>query len=773
MRSLQQFLMLTALLVLLPELKADVPVGHWRHHLPNNRIFHIEETPGRIVGATTYGLVVFNKDDNSVERINKVHGLSDFGISAISWSAEQEALLVGYENGNLDLIDGNNFVNIPDIMQASILGSKKINSMEPHAGRILVACDFGIIEFDADNYLVLDTWFIGPFGSMVNVNDLAISGGHIFAATNAGLLRGPLDGSNLADYRFWERLEVSGQSNEIFTRLGAFTNRVFALQKTDTADQLYVSEQGSWTPLNPPENDYQQINNLTVNEGQLLVAAPGKLDIYDANLERVRRVESYHPGEVTANDALLAADEKLWIADHHRGLAREKSAGDFETIILPGPPESDAFGLAAGHGRVWVAPGTVTYGGEHNWIQHGVFLFEGGRWQGFNRFRFPELETVSDIIRISADPRNPDRAFAAAWNGGVVELNPEGVVQLFDDSNSPLQKRAIVEDRLRVGGTAVDNQGNLWVTNSEVDTPLLVRKPSGDWMAFSSGGTFGSQTLVGDLVIDDSGQKWVILPRNGIFLLKEDGLSNNSGYETRRLTTQASRGGLPDNSVHSLAVDKNGYVWVGTEQGVAVFYSPQRAFTGQDFQAHRIVVEQADGFAGYLLESETVTAITVDGSNKKWFGTARSGAFLLSEDGRETIFHFDRDNSPLPSNNILDIAIEGQSGEVYFATDRGLVSFRGLATGGGEVHQDVYAYPNPVHPGYDGYISVRGLVRNARVKITDISGNLVWETIAEGGQAVWNGKDLHGRRPSSGVYLVFSTNEDGEETAVTKILFIN
>ncbi len=773
MRSLPLFLMLTVILALMPELQADVPVGQWRHHLPNNRILHIDETPDRIVGATAYGLVVINKGDNSAERINKVHGMSDFGISAMGWSEEHEVILAGYENGNLDLIDGNTVVNIPDIMQASILGSKKINSMETHENRILLACDFGIIELDPENYLILDTWFIGPFGSMVNVNDLAISGGYIYAATNAGLLRAPLDGSNLADYRFWDRLEVSGENNEAFTHVGAYAGRVFALRKTDSSDQLFKSDQGGWIPFGPPENDYQQINNLAVSGDHLLVAATGKLDIYYEDLTRTRRVESYQPGDVTANDALLAADGKLWVADHHRGLAREKSSGGFETITLTGPPEADAFGLAAGSGRVWVAPGTVTYGGEHDWIQHGIFLFEGGSWQSFNRFRFPELESVSDIIRISTDPRNPDRAFAAAWNGGMAELNPEGVVQLYDDSNSPLQKRAIIGDRLRVGGTAVDNQGNVWVTNSEVDTPLLVRKTSGDWLAFSSGGTFGSQTLVGDLIIDDGGQKWVILPRNGIFLFKEDGLNHNSGYQTRRLTTQANRGGLPSNSVHSLAVDNNGYVWVGTEEGVAVFYSPHRAFNGGDFQAHRIVVEQADGFAGYLLESETVTAIAVDGSNKKWFGTERSGAFLISEDGRQTIFHFDRENSPLPSNNILDISIEDQSGEVYFATDRGLVSFRGFATGGDDVHQDVYAYPNPVHPGYDGYISVRGLVRNARVKITDISGNLVWETIAEGGQAVWNGKDLRGRRPSSGVYLVFSTNEDGEETAVTKILFIN
>jgi ligand-binding sensor domain-containing protein len=275
---------------------------------------------------------------------------------------------------------------------------------------------------------------------------------------------------------------------------------------------------------------------------------------------------------------------------------------------------------------------------------------------------------------------------------------------------------------------------------------------------------------VGDIVIDNSDQKWVILHQGGgIFLFKENSLDTDTDFQARKLTTQH---GLPSNEIYSVAIDHNGYVWVGTDQGVGVFYNPGRAFTGEAFNAQLIVVEQ-DGFGAYLFENETINAIEVDGANKKWFGTTRSGVFLLSADARETIFHFNTQNSPLPSNNILDIAIMEKTGEVFFATDRGLVSFRGLATARERIHTDVYAYPNPVRPGYNGYIAIKGLVANARVKISDINGNLVYETISEGGQAIWNGKDLFGKRPSSGVYLVFSTNDDGSETIVSKILFIN
>ncbi len=768
-----QLTMILLIISATPAPSQDLTVGSWRHHLPNNRLLAVVETPSHVIGATPYGLIQFNKADNSVQEINKVHGLTGFGISAIAWSDEHEALIIGYENGNLDVITGGRYYNIPDITQSAILGSKKINNIRTHHGLTLLACDFGIVKLDLGELLIRDTWFIGPFGSMVEVNDVLITDQHFWAATNAGLFSILSASPNPADYRQWTREDVGNSPNEPFHLLAWHAGKVFTGSKRADSDRVYMSDGATWQQFPAYSHNNLQLRNIHADHGHLLVATNNGIDIFDNELELVRQVSLYHSHAVTANDMVMTATQKLWVADHHQGLVWEKETGLFERIILPGPPNSNAFGLAASNGQIWVAPGSVTYGGENFWNQNGFYLFDGRAWRAFDRFQFPELEPVADIIRISTDPQNPNKAYAASWLGGMLELSPEGVVARYDESNSTLRRRAGIGDRLRVGGTAVDNQGNVWVTNSESDNPLSVKKTNGDWIAFSGKGATGPQTVVGDIIIDHSNQKWLILPFNGILLLKNHGLETSSDYETRRLTTLNSQGNLPNNNVHSLAVDHSGYVWVGTEAGVAVFYGPGRAFTGGDFFAHRIIVTQADGFSGYLLETETVSSIAVDGSNKKWFGTTRSGAFLLSADGRETIFHFNKDNSPLPSNNILDIAINDQTGEVFFATDMGLVSFRGFATGGGRKHEDVYAYPNPVRPGYDGYISVKGLVRNASVRITDINGNLIWATTAEGGQAIWNGQDLHGRRPATGVYLVFSTNEDGEETAVTKILFVN
>lgn len=769
---------LAAIVLFLPAsglFAGDIAVGHWRHHLPNNEISMLAETNSHIIGGTPYGMVAFNKADNSMKRINKVDGLNDFGLSSIHWDAQEEVLLIGYENGNLDLMRNNQFINIPDIMQASILGSKTINQIVTAEESTLLACDFGVVELDVSERLILDTWFIGPYGGMVNVNDLLVTDSLIYAATNAGLLYAEADAPNLADYRNWQRMAVSHDNNETFSFVASHAEMIFVVRQVEGEDNLMYHDGQDWQSLIPENGfDDNSIRALRSSNDKLLVASGGRLDIFDANLSTVKQVDNYYSGNPTPKDALYDSSGRLWIADRRRGLVRQYGAQSYEQIVLEGMDYPNAFGLDAGGGRLWVVPGGKSYRGSNEWNADGYYFFENGKWTRYNRWQFPVIDDVRDIIDITVDPANAERAYAAAWNGGMIILSTDGVVERYDETNSTLQKRAGLDDYLRVGGTALDREGNLWVTNSEAEHPLSVKTPKNEWVAFGSGGTFGSQTMVGNVIIDRHNQKWVNLHGDGIFLFKEHSLNNTQNFDARRLTTQSGNGGLPSNRVHSMAVDHNGYVWIGTEEGVGVFYSPARAFDGSPFDAHRIIVEQEDGFAGYLLETETVTAITVDGSNKKWFGTARSGAFLLSADGRETIFHFHEGNSPIPSNNILDIAINEQNGEIFFATDRGLASFRGFATEAGNRHSDeVYAYPNPVRRGYDGYIAVKGLVRNANVKITDISGNLIWETVAEGGQAIWNGQDIHGRRPSTGVYLVFSTNDDGEETMVTKIMFMN
>ena len=167
-----------------------------------------------------------------------------------------------------------------------------------------------------------------------------------------------------------------------------------------------------------------------------------------------------------------------------------------------------------------------------------------------------------------------------------------------------------------------------------------------------------------------------------------------------------------------------------------------------------------------------ITTIKIDGANRKWVGTENSGLFLLSNGGLEKIHHFTTENSPILSNNIIDIAINHKIGEIFIATDKGMISYRSDATKGASTQNNTKVFPNPVTESYNGLIAISGLIENANVKITDIDGNLVYEGFANGGQATWDGKNKHGEKASSGVYLVFSCDVNGREKMVSKILLI-
>ncbi len=757
-----------------------IPIGQWRHHLPNNTIISLAELPNKIIGANPYGLMIYNKNDNSIERFNKVHGLSDFGVSKIKYISEKELLFIAYKNGNIDLKQNNKVYNIPDIKRASIIGSKKINKVVIDDNTAYLATGFGIVNLNLSDFSIRDTYYIGPEGSQIYVNDLLHTDDYIYAATNGGVYKADTDAPNLADFNYWNRIEelpdafgnynyVTSLDNYVFTNLTVTNNN-------NTSDTLYFYDGDQWNVFRPDGEDYFHPRRQVKEEkGELIVITRSFIDTYNADFELTRHVDNYYDGNPNPHDAIIDEQDYLWIGDNHFGMVKMTSPNSSKKIRLHGPSSSNSFAITSSRGSIWVAPSQPGIDNLSNY--DGFFRFTDERWHDYNRRRYEEMEGVPDITDISIDPGNPDRSVISTWFDGIFIFDGFDFKSHYNDDNSTLQPRTPTYDRIWISSTAFDSHNNIWVANARVEKPLSVKTPQGDWFSFELGGIAQSDWYTDDMIIDDQNQKWIIMrgenfhSRNGIIVFRENSLNNND-YDVKHVTRAQGSGGLPSNEVTAIAKDHNGYIWVATSEGVVVFYSPHNVLTGQPFNAQPIILEE-DGFAGLLFGNETVNSITVDGSNKKWFGTSRAGAFLMAPDGRTTIKHFDVDNSPLPSNNVRDIAVEPETGEVFFSTDQGIASYRGYATKAEKQHSNVYAYPNPVKPGYNGYIAVKGLVRNADVKITDINGNLVYETIAEGGQAIWDGRNMRGSKPGSGVYLVFSTDEEGNETVVTKILFLN
>ena len=469
-------------------------------------------------------------------------------------------------------------------------------------------------------------------------------------------------------------------------------------------------------------------------------------------------------------------DNWLWIGDKYAGLVGYSMNEDyFRWYDLSGPLTANAFSMTTRGDDLLIAPGGRDGSYVPLYYPGQVYKFDNTNWTNYSGWSIPPMAGINDIVTVAIDPNDPNRFYAGAWGKGLLEFYGNDFVNRYGSWNSTLGYHSASDTGdIRVGGTAFDNDGNLWVSTSHTNSCLSLKRGA-DWKGFVI--TKVQEADLGQLIIDRYDQKWIVMRYgnmnpNSLIVFTDNGTPDNPNDDlSKKLNSTVGRGNIPGTIVSAIAEDNDGEIWIGTEKGVAVFYSPENVFSGQNFDAQRILVEYG-GYYQYLLENEIVTAIAVDGSNRKWIGTDRSGVFLFTEDGTQEIHHFTEDNSPLFSNRITSLAINA-NGDVFMGTDKGVISYRGSATEGGETNEDVYAFPNPVKNGYDGYIGIKGLVTNAQIRITDIGGRIVYSTKAEGGQAIWNGKNINGKRVKTGVYLVFASDEKGKEKVVTKILFIN
>jgi len=758
----------------------EVGIGQWRDHLPYDYATHVEEFHSAIYCSTPYSMFYFDRDDNTVNRLSKVNGLSDLGVSDISLNTDQDILVVSYSNTNIDLIlDDLSIINIPDIKRKEILGNKTINSILNYGKYAYLSCGFGIVVLNLEKKEVKDTYYIGPDGSSLNVLAMTYNDTAFFAATEKGIYYADIDDPNLAFYANWHKLPDVPYPNGFYNLVHNFQGKLL-INHTDTdipEDDLYVLENGEWRFLETGNSD--RTLSLRTSGDKLVVSYRYFIKTYNNSLIEELKIYTYGESSPAPSDAIIGTDGNYWIADRSKGLVKSWAGGFSQEFIKPsGAPTADIFEMATGDGKLYVVPGGLTATWNNTWRAARMFSLIDETWKTYDNSNSTGLDTLRDFVAVTVDPLNSDHVFTGSWNRGMVEFNNEAIVQTYNADNSSLEPNMIEGyPVVKVGGMAFDSENNLWMTNSGAEKIVSVRKPDGtalgNWEAFN----LGSSTTgidIRKIIVDSYGQKWM-LPRttasNSNYIIVFDE-KNDPGKQMRGLKSGAGFGNLPGTSVFAIAEDIEGEIWVGTDEGVAVFYSPNDILTDDRSDAQQILVN-VDGYVQYLLETEIVKAIAIDGSNKKWFGTERAGVFLLSADGTEQIHHFTEDNSPLFSNNITSLAINDKTGEVFIGTAKGLISYKSTATSGGTTNDSVYAYPNPVRPGYGGPIAIKGLVRDAIVKITDITGTVIYETRAEGGQAIWNGYSFDGRKASTGVYLVFISEDDGSETMVTKILFVN
>jgi hypothetical protein len=762
-----------------PLFSQEVGIGQWRDHLPYDYATNVEEFNSAIYCSTPYSMFYFDRDDNTINRLSKVNGLSDLGVSDISLNQDQKIMVVTYFNANVDLIfEDLSIINIPDIKRKEILGNDTINSIMNYGKYAYLSCGFGIVVLNLEKLEVKDTYYIGPEGSTINVLAMTYNDTSFFAATESGIYYADIDDPNLAFYANWTKMPDVPYPNGYYNLVHNFNGILLINHVGITKDDLYYLDNGEWKLLDPSSDN--RINSLRTCGDKLVVSFSYHVKIYNADLVEELKIYTYGESGMEPTDAIIGTDNYYWVADHKKGLVKVGGGGFESDYIIPsGAPTADIFEMACSDGKLYIVPGGLTATWGNLYYGARLYSFINEKWKTYYDLNTPGLGSLRDFVAVAIDPLNSGHVYAGSWNLGVAEFKDTTLVDIYNASGNSSLGPNIIDGYpvVKVGGMAFDSQNNVWMTNSGAENILSVRRNDGTaggrWEAFNLGsGTVGID--VRKIIVDSYDQKWM-LPKtsqsNPNYIIVYDEASQ-SGITMRGLKSGEGFGNLPGTSVYAIAEDLEGEVWVGTDEGVAVFYSPQSILSNENTDAQRILVKVGD-YTQYLLETEIVKAIAVDGANRKWFGTERAGVFLLSADGTEQIHHFTEDNSPLFSNNITSLAINSETGEVFIGTAKGLISYKSDATEGGDSNSDVYAYPNPVRPGYTGPIAIKGLVRDAIVKITDITGTVIYETRAEGGQAIWNGYNFDGRRGNTGVYLVFISNDDGSETMVTKILFIN
>jgi ligand-binding sensor domain-containing protein len=750
---------------------AQVATGSWTDHLSYNAVEELVVAEDKLFAATGRAFFSYDLVSGELERFSKVNGLSDLGVITLGYNTEIQRLLIGYSNGNVDLMGEAGIVNIPDIAISNVLGDKGIYNVEMDGSEAWLSCGFGIVILDLEAEEVRESFFIAPGGGNLKVNDILLEADQVFAATDEGLLVADRN-TNLADFANWELYTDFPEAPGIIRQIERWQGEL-TVSAEGTTDGVWVNRNGSWQSV-PGTPNFQ--NKGYVLEGdRILTIQQGFAQLRASDLSLIQSFTDDGLGDFLTLESAVYANDRFWLGDGGFGIL-DYSTSPTTSIRPDGPLSNDAWQLDASAGQMIVSHGAVKSNWDNVFSSRIASALKDGVWQSLRTDELVSDENVRDVLDTRFDPFNADLIFMSSWNKGLVRMNLNDLSTIVlneEQGTAPIDFSLFNPERIKSAGLAYDLNGNLWVSNSDNETPLHVRNRSGNWFTYECS-DLGSTPLLGEVVVTDDGMAWVVRPRgNGLFVYDSNGtLGNTSDDDCGTLGTGIGNGDLPTNTVFCVTKDLDGEIWVGTSEGPVVHFSPSTIFGNnpQDFQ--QILIEQ-DGNVEVLLGNQSINTIAVDGADRKWMGTQGGGAFLLSPEGTDEIIHFTAEDSPLLSNNVLDIAIDPLSGEVYFATDQGVVSYRSDATAGGLEAQCLDVYPNPVRPEYRGPITIDGLLRDSDVKITDVAGNIVFQMSSNGGRAVWFGQDFSGNRVSTGVYFALVNGPDAEQNCVSKILLIH
>jgi len=705
--------------------------------------------------ATQGGIFSYNIPTGEIETFSTVDGMSGIEASTIYHDSSSGKIFIGFANGMINFFDTPDVISvITDIERSEAFNSKRINRFISHNGYLYIATNFGIVVFDiAKNETRFSVTKIGNVLTGSVIEDLTVFNDTLWAAMGInGLFKVPLSHPNITDPTAW--LKEADTSNFKEGRVN-FVTSANGMVYSHVYDTIYRKANGNWeiAPMTPIEPVF-----LRAESGSVVATANNHL-------------EALYPGDSlvfcnnggTPNFAIATSNE-IWLGSQLAGLQKFRN-NEFFRLNPDGPWNNLSEQVIPGNGEFYLLP----YASNSSHIVPGedgiyYYSYQDG-WKNINKRNGYLTDYINrGFANGYVDPVN-DTAYITSKGWGLRLMYHGDTVRSYNHLNSSMENPiGVDDDDIRANSVVLDRFRNIWITTilAEGDRLLSVITPEGDHYAYSLPGV---RPL--DVVIDEFDQKWIANDGGGVAVFSDNGtLDDPSDDLFRNMTSAVGNGDLPTVNVYSIAKDKNGHIWVGTNDGITVFYDPFSVFTEFASDASCPVFEFQ-----CLMKFQRVQDIAVDGANRKWIATDQ-GAFLISEDGTEQVYHLTTDNSPLFSNDIRDIAVNPFTGEVYFATDKGMLSFMGDAIEGISDCSELYAFPNPVLPGYYGDVTIRGMPENSVCKISGTSGLMLREVDSFGGQAIWDGNDQWGNRARPGIYIVMIADENGENSCFTKVAVV-
>lgn len=758
---------------------------NWNQHFSYYNIVDISKGSDKIYVAAENAIFEYNPISQEKKTISTVNGLSGDEISKMYYSETYGLLIIGYGNGLLQIYneEDGNVLTISEIKDKQTIppNKKTINHFYEFNEFVYISTDFGISIYNLERLEFDDTYFIGTNGTQIRVLQTSIYNDFIYAACqdNNGLKNAPITSDNLIDYDQWSILAPGNfrgiDNTENYFYALRNNNKIYEVVNNSITEQISVS-------LIP--EDFRSDNS------NVIVTLKNKVTVYDQELNiqyQINRDDYETIGNQTEFTISEILGETIFIGTNNKGLLvfNINDLATFEVQVPQGPILNNSFSISAIPNELWMCYGDYTLSFNPAPVKkEGLSHLVGDEWINISK---DSVLNSRNLSKIAINPLNTNQVFISSFFKGILEVNDNSSTIFYDQSNSGLESLIIPNNpnfvNIRVGAVKFDNQGLLWSMTGRVESPLKSYNPSsGEWQSYSFSeilpNPLGSEWGYDELVIDDNGNKFTGGHLLGLIGYSSSGVLKNIQSEAQN---------VPSPSIYALALDNRNQLWVGTNKGLRVLYNPERMFTDEDVELSSIIINE-NGLAQELLFQQFINDIEVDGSNNKWIATLDVGVFYVSPDGQETIYHFTKDNSPLPSNNVVDVAIDEGNGRVYFATTKGMVSFE---LGSSKPLTDInsaFVYPNPVRPGFDFVekkIKIKDISENVNIKITDIEGNLIAEAESktnlrnrgynleiDGGTAFWNGKTLAGTKVASGVYLVMLTDLDSLETKVLKLMIV-